>query len=77
MTGTTVVSDVVEIDAPAAAVWSVMVDFDRYGEWNPFCVAVDGVFALGEPVVLHTPDPLKPGGWLLMEIGFSIVQVGR
>ena len=28
----------VQIAAPAQAVWDVLVDFDRYSEWNPFCV---------------------------------------
>jgi hypothetical protein len=26
----------VAIDAPRATVWAVLVDFERYGEWNPF-----------------------------------------
>jgi len=26
----------VEIQASAAAVWAVLIDFERYGEWNPF-----------------------------------------
>jgi hypothetical protein len=58
---TTVVSDVVEIDAPPAAVWSVMVDFARYPEWNPFTVKVETTLELGAPVVLHLPDPANPG----------------
>lgn len=58
---TTIVSDTVEIDAPAEHVWSVVTDFDRYAEWNPFTVRVDAVLELGAPVVLHLPDPSKPG----------------
>ena len=58
---TTIVSDRVEIEAPADFVWSVVVDFDRYTEWNPFTVQVDTVLELGAPVVLHLPDPSKPG----------------
>jgi hypothetical protein len=54
---TTCSSDVVEIDAPAQVVWDVVADFATYPEWNPFCVAVDGVFELGAPIVLHTPHP--------------------
>jgi uncharacterized protein YndB with AHSA1/START domain len=30
----------ITIDAPAEIVWSVMVDLDRYGEWNPFILRI-------------------------------------
>ena len=36
----------IEIAAPAAAVWSVLADLDRWGAWNPLYVE-----AAGEPVV--------------------------
>jgi hypothetical protein len=58
---TTCASDTVLIDAPAELVWAVVADFPSYGEWNPFCVAVDGPLELGASVVLHTPDPARPG----------------
>lgn len=58
---TTIVSDTVEIDAPADVVWAVIVDFDRYAEWNPFTVKVEAVLELGATAVLHLPDPSKPG----------------
>lgn len=32
----------VEILAPAAAVWRVLLDFERYPEWNPFIVKLAG-----------------------------------
>lgn len=31
----------VTIDAPAEAVWAVLIDFESYGEWNPFHRNVD------------------------------------
>ena len=58
---TTIVSDTVEIAAPADLVWSVIVDFDRYGEWNPYTFRVDTVLELGADVLLHLPDPARPG----------------
>lgn len=58
---TTIVSDTVEIDAPAEFVWSVIVDFDRYADWNPYTFRVDTVLELGAEVVLHLPDPATPG----------------
>ena len=31
----------IDIDAPLARVWAVMLDFPRYGEWNPFIVRAE------------------------------------
>ena len=44
-----------EIDAPLDLVWSVMVDTDRYPEWNPFVVRVEcaGTPEVGTPIRLH------------------------
>ena len=33
-----VVSDKVEIDAPAQLIWDILVDLKKYNRWNPFCV---------------------------------------
>ena len=45
------------IDAPIDVVWAVMLDTDRYGEWNPFIVEVGLPAArppvVGDPIVLH------------------------
>ena len=46
----------VEITAPAEQVWDVLVDFERYREWNPFCVEAEGILALGEPLPLPSPS---------------------
>ena len=32
----------VEIAAPAERVWSVLVDFDAYPDWNPFIRSIQG-----------------------------------
>ena len=61
MSGTTVVSVVVEIDAPQALVWEVVTDFAAYSAWNPFTVQVDTTGGVGDDVVLHLPDPAVPG----------------
>jgi hypothetical protein len=58
---TSIVSDVVEIDAPAEHVWSVIVDFPSYQAWNPYTFRVDTVLELGAEVLLHLPSPDKPG----------------
>jgi uncharacterized protein YndB with AHSA1/START domain len=51
----------VEIDAPPIVVWSVLVDYARYPEWNPYTVRVDTTLEIGSVIDLHLPDPLKPG----------------
>lgn len=32
----------IEIDAPAKDVWKTLVEFENYGEWNPFITNIDG-----------------------------------
>lgn len=46
-------SDPVEIEAPAERVWDILVDFERYGEWNPFTTRVEASLEIGAPVMLH------------------------
>ena len=48
-----VASDPVEIEAPAERVWDILVDFERYGEWNPFTTRVEATLEIGAPVMLH------------------------
>lgn len=48
-----VASDPVEIEAPAERVWDILVDFERYGEWNPFTTRVEASLEIGSPVMLH------------------------
>ena len=43
-------SSKVTIEAPAQFVWDILVDFERYGEWNEFCPEAKAVLELGAPV---------------------------
>jgi len=45
----------IEIAAPIEVVWSVMLDTDHYGEWNPFVrrVETDGPAEPGRAIRLH------------------------
>lgn len=38
------------IDAPAEAVWNVLTDGERYGEWNPFTTHIETDFRAGSAV---------------------------
>ncbi len=58
---TSIASITVEIDAPQSLVWDVLVDYAAYPEWNPYTVRVDTELVVGADVVLHLPDPAKPG----------------
>ena len=46
-------SSPVEINASAEAVWSVLIDLDSYGEWNPFTPKIESQLIVGSPVDLH------------------------
>jgi hypothetical protein len=51
------ISTTTEIDAPAARVWSVLVDLPGYREWNPFIVEASGNVAVGETLALRMALP--------------------
>jgi hypothetical protein len=48
-----VIGRTLEVEAPAATVWSVIVDLDRYPEWNPFVVACRSTLAPGSPITMQ------------------------
>lgn len=50
-------SVVVEIEAPAAFVWDVLVDYPHYPQWNPYTVRVATTLAIGSEVDLTLPKP--------------------
>jgi hypothetical protein len=43
----------IEIDAPIDRVWQMLVDLERYGEWNPFTPVAKSSLKLGDPVELQ------------------------
>lgn len=53
-------SDTVEIEAPIERAWDILMDVERYGEWNPFTARVKTDFEIGSPVHLYaTLGPVK------------------
>jgi hypothetical protein len=58
-------SDVVTIEAPASLVWEILVDLERYGEWNPFCVKADSTLEMGAPVNMSLVNYPNPGALLV------------
>ena len=47
----------VDIQAPAATVWQVLTDTDRYQDWNPFMPRLSGRLAPGERLTIT----VRPG----------------
>lgn len=43
-------TETLEIAAPAATVWTVITDLDRYPDWNPFVVACRSTLQPGSPI---------------------------
>ena len=74
---TTILSETVEIDAPQDFVWSVLIDYARYPEWNPYTVAVEATLELGARVVLHLPDPAKPAETFATTEWMSVIDPPR
>ncbi len=56
-----VVSDTVEIAAPASVVWKILTDLPRYNEWNPFCVRAVSTLEMGAPVQMTLVSAIEPG----------------
>jgi len=45
-----VVSETVDINAPASLVWKILLDMPKYGDWNPFCVECESTLEMGAAV---------------------------
>ena len=58
---TLVMSDPIEIDAPAGIVWEILTDLPRYSEWNPFCVRADSTLEMGAPIRMTLVNYANPG----------------
>ena len=41
------IATAIDIDAPADAIWRVLVDFPAYPEWNPFIRRITGEAKVG------------------------------
>lgn len=47
----------IEIDASPEVVWSVLVDLDRYSQWNPFIVSASGRVEVGQRLINRIQAP--------------------
>ena len=53
ITANSVSSEEIIINAPAQLVWDVILDFAKYGLWNPFCPGMKGEAVVGSPVEMQ------------------------
>jgi len=42
--------------------WQVLTDFERYGEWNPFCIGCSTTLEPGTPIIMRERLASKFGG---------------
>jgi hypothetical protein len=61
----------VQIDAPPADVWAVLIDLDSYSDWNPFIVSAEGKPAVGEKLTSR----LQPPGGKAMTFRPTVTEV--
>lgn len=52
----------VTIDAPPSDVWRVLVDLDRYPEWNRYATSAVGELRVGGEVVINVPRQKEKRG---------------
>jgi hypothetical protein len=61
----------VTIDATPEDVWAVLMDFERYPEWNPFLVEMAGVAAEGQ----HLRVRFQPPGGRAVTMAPTVTEV--
>ena len=47
----------VHVNAPAAVVWEVLTDLERYAEWNPFVIEAAGEVVVGARLTVRIRPP--------------------
>ena len=56
----------IEIDATPERVWSVLMDFGSYGEWNPFVTSIAGDTSEGGKLQVRL-EPPHAGEWRMTD----------
>ena len=46
------ITTTIDIDSPPGDVWGVLMDFDAYGEWNPFIRSIEGTPEAGAQIAV-------------------------
>ena len=61
----------IDIAAPAAVVWNVLVDLDAFSAWNPFITSAEGQLRVGSRLTLR----MQPVGGSAVTLRPSVVEV--
>ena len=61
----------IDIAAPAAVVWNVIVDLDAFSAWNPFITSAEGQLRVGSRLTLR----MQPVGGSAVTLRPSVVEV--
>ena len=61
----------IDIDASPEQVWGVLADFERYREWNPFIVSVDGSAEVGARLTVR----MQPVGARAITLRPTVLEV--
>ena len=59
------------INAPTEAVWDILIDLERYTEWNPFIIESSGTPAVGERLI----NRMRPPGGKAMTFKPTVTEV--
>lgn len=51
------ISSEIDIKAPTDKVWKILIDFQRYSEWNPFIRSVQGEPVVGRKIGINLRAP--------------------
>lgn len=68
---------VIFVDAPPDCVWSVLVDFDAYEEWNPLNVRASGRAAPGTRIPMTFRNPARDGATVRQTVTVTACEPGR
>ncbi len=58
--GEAIIDTGIRIAVPIDRVWDILVAYDRYGDWNPYIVRIDGKAVAGTAIEVHSTG--MPGG---------------
>lgn len=61
----------IEINASAERIWQILMEFERYGEWNPFVRSIAGESVVGSSLSIF----IKPEGGRGMNLSPKVVAV--
>ena len=68
----------IEINAPAMRVWEVLIELERFSEWNPSLIEASGTVSVGERLRIHAAGGLRFKPTVLVaEPGKELAWVGR